>query len=158
MKFLIMDAESTQFNHDYFDLIVVSGVLHHLDIKKAYRELARILKPDGEVICTEALRHNPLIHAYRKRTPHLRSAWETEHILGKREILLAKQYFENVRVAKFFHLATLAAVPFRNSPVFKSALRGLESIDSLLLHIPILKWQAWMAVFVLSRPRKSSVS
>ena len=114
--------------------------------------------PRPSACCTEALRHNPLIHAYRKLTPHLRSAWETEHILGRGEIQMARKYFDNVKIARFFHLATLAAVPFRNSPVFQPLLRSLESIDSVLLRIPVLKWQAWMAMFVLSQPRKSLIS
>jgi ubiquinone/menaquinone biosynthesis C-methylase UbiE len=155
-KFLVMDAEATSFPDAHFDFAVVNGVLHHLDLEKAYRELARILKPGGAVICTEALKHNVLIHLYRKMTPHLRSVWETEHILGKSEIDQAKPYFEKVEVSRFFHLATLAAVPFRKTPVFASVLKTLTAMDSVLLKVPFLQWQAWMAVFVLSNPRKSA--
>jgi SAM-dependent methyltransferase len=154
LRFLVMDAEATEFPDGFFDLIVVSGVLHHLDLNRAYRELARILKPEGEVICTEALRHNPFIHLYRKLTPHLRSAWETSHILGRREIERARKYFFRVEVARFFHLADIAAVPFRGSPAFGPLLRGLEFVDSILFKIPVIKWQAWMAVFILSRPKR----
>lgn len=69
--FQVMDAEAMVFPDNYFDYAMVNGVLHHLDLHKAYRELARVLRPAGEVICTEALRHNVLIHFYRKMTPHL---------------------------------------------------------------------------------------
>ena len=154
LQFLVMDAEATEFPDAFFDLIIVSGVLHHLDLGRAYRELARVLKPSGEVICTEALRHNPLIHLYRKMTPHLRSAWETRHILGRSEIEQARQYFDGVEVTRFFHLADLAAVPFRNSPSFGPLLRALGSLDSVLLRLPVIKWQAWMAVFILSCPKE----
>ncbi|HEV2175943.1 MAG TPA: class I SAM-dependent methyltransferase [Terriglobia bacterium] len=154
MQFLVMDAEATEFPGSFFDLVVVSGVLHHLDLDRAYQELARILKPGGEIICTEALRHNPFIHLYRKMTPHLRSAWETRHILGRSEIARARRYFDGVEVARFFHLASLAAIPFRNSATFNPLLHALESVDSVLLRLPVVKWQAWMAVFVLSRPKK----
>ena len=154
VKFFVMDAEATGFPDDYFDLAGVNGVLHHLDLEKSYRELARILKPEGEVICTEALRHNPLIHLYRKLTPHLRSAWEVDHILGKREIDMAKQYFQKVEVAKFFHLATIGAVPFRNLPGFGGILRVLQAVDAVLLKLPVIRWQAWMAVFILAHPKK----
>jgi len=88
-------------------------------------------------------------------TPHLRSAWEIEHILGKKEIEMAKQYFEGVEVAKFFHLATIGAVPIRNLPFFSLVRQIFEAVDSILLRLPVLKWQAWMAVFVLSHPKKS---
>jgi SAM-dependent methyltransferase len=149
-----MDAEATDFSSKYFDFAVINGVLHHLDLKNAYRELSRILQINGEAICTEALRHNILIHVYRKLTPHLRSAWETEHILGKEDIEMATHYFDNVEVLEFFHLFTIGAVPFRNLPIFEPIRRRLKALDSVILRLPLLKWQAWMVVFVLSRPIK----
>jgi ubiquinone/menaquinone biosynthesis C-methylase UbiE len=152
--FATMDGEATAFPDNHFDLIVESGVLHHLDLKRAYRELARILKPGGEIICIEALRHNVFIHLYRKLTPHLRTAWETDHILGRTEITMAEKYFNKVQVAKFFHLATIGAVPFRHSRVFHPLLQVLEGVDSTLLRCPAIKWQAWMVVFILSQPKK----
>jgi len=155
VTFRVMDAEATEFTDNYFDYAVVNGVLHHLDLEKAYRELARILKPEGIVIATEALRHNVFIHLYRKMTPHLRTGWETEHILGKKEIEMARQYFDGVEVVKFFHLATIGAVPFRNLPFFDLMRRILEAVDSILLKLPGLKWQAWMVVFLLSHPQES---
>lgn len=154
--FAVMDAEATGFEDSFFDVIIVNGVLHHLDLDKAYAELARILKPTGAVICTEALRHNLAIHAYRKLTPHLRSEWEVAHILGKPEIEQAKRAFDSVEVGGFFHFASLAAVPFRNMPGFRFLLGALELVDRVLLKLPVVRWQAWMAVFILSRPRKFS--
>lgn len=156
--FAVMDAEATDFSDGVFDLIVISGVLHHLDLDRAYRELARILKPDGFVIATEALRHNLFIHLYRRLTPHLRSEWEAEHILGRREIYSARNYFEEVRIERFYHLATLGAVPFREHALFAPLLKGLSAIDRVLLRMPGLKWQAWMVVFVLGQPRKGKLS
>lgn len=154
VTFQVMDAEATEFADSFFDLVIISGVLHHLDLDRAYRELARILKPTGLIIATEALRHNVMIHWYRRLTPHLRSAWETEHILGKQDIFSASRYFEDVRLERFFHLATLGAVPFRHLSLFAPMLRALQAMDRALLRLPWLKWQAWMVVFVLGQPRK----
>jgi len=153
-SFYVMDAEALEFDDNYFDIIIEYGSLHHLNLQKAYRELARVLKPDGEIICTEALRHNPVIHLYRKITPHLRTPWEVDHILGKSELKMAKKYFGKVE-ASFFHLATLCAVPFRNMTFFPRLLKILEDVDSILLSIPFVKWQAWQVVFVLAQPNKS---
>lgn len=111
---LVIDAENMKFEDDSFDIIHESGVLHHLDLEKAYSELARVLRPDGECICIEALGHNKIIHLYRKMTPQLRTEWETEHILCKKHIERAKIYFNKVDILGFFHLATISAVPFRN--------------------------------------------
>jgi ubiquinone/menaquinone biosynthesis C-methylase UbiE len=72
--FKVMDAEHTEFPDQTFDIIHEYGALHHLELSAAFKELARILKPGGKVVCTEALRHNPFIHWYRQRTPQLRTA------------------------------------------------------------------------------------
>lgn len=153
-SFWVMDAENLDFEDNYFDIIFCGGVLHHLDIQRAYPELARVLKPSGEIICGEPLAYNPIIQLYRKMTPHLRTEWEAEHILNRGSIELAKKYFGKVET-RFFHLATLAAVPFRNLAGFSSILSLLESVDGVLLKLPILKWQAWQIVFILSQPNKS---
>lgn len=154
VRFEVMDAEATNFPENYFDFIVVNGVLHHLDLRNAYKELARILKPEGQAICTEALRHNFFIHLYRKMTPHLRSGWEIKNIMGKQDVDMGNDYFDSVDILKFFHLATIGAVPFRNLSIFETIRRGLEMVDSVLLKLPVLRWQAWMTIFVLSQPKK----
>lgn len=152
-SFLVMDAENLNFEENYFDLILCNGVLHHLDIKRAYPELARVLKPNGKIICAEPLIYNPIFQLYRKMTPHLRTKWEAEHILSKKEIDMAKEHFGKVET-NFFHLAVLGAVPFRRLPGFNFILRLFEAADSVLLKIPVLKWLSWQIVFILSNPRK----
>jgi len=152
-SFFVMDAEMTQFPDSYFDFIVCSGVLHHLDTEKAFRELARILKPEGQIICDEPLVYNPIFQLYRKMTPRLRTQWEMEHILSKKDLHIAKGYFDKIDI-RFFHLTTLAAVPFRNLPGFNFMLGILEKLDSIILRLPFLKWWAWQIIFILSQPKK----
>jgi len=153
VSFYVMDAESLKFEDNYFDLIVCNGVLHHLNIKKAYPELMRVLKPEGKIICDEPLVYNPIFQLYRRMTPHLRTDWEMHHILGKKDIKLAEKYFRKVEV-EFFHLATLLAVPFRRLSGFNLILKFLEGIDSILLKTPLIKWLSWQIVFILSEPKK----
>ena len=152
-SFHVMDAEGLSFPDAYFDLVVIYGVLHHLDFPKAMSELARVLKPDGSIIATEALRHNPIFHLYRKRTPNLRTPWEVEHILSKKHLQEARKLFGQVE-ARFYHLSTLAAVPFRKTRLFHPILTLLETIDRGLLSLPGLKWWGWQMVFTLSQPQK----
>lgn len=151
--YLVRDAEDTGFEDNSFDIITEYGALHHLDLEKAFSELTRILRPDGRIICNEALRHNPFIHVYRKMTLHLRTSWEVEHIMGKKEVDFARKYFGKIEI-HFFHLFVLMAVPLRNTFMFKPVLTILEWLDSLVLRLPGIKWWAWQAVFVLSEPRK----
>jgi len=152
-RFEVMDGESMTFSDNTFDLAVEYGALHHVDFDKAMIELNRVLKPDGEMICVEALRHNPLIHWYRKRTPHLRTEWEVEHILGVESLAIAGKYFHNIDV-KFFHLAVLAAVPFRETRFFKPMRAFLDKIDSLLLRNEAVGKYGWIMVFTMSKPKK----
>jgi ubiquinone/menaquinone biosynthesis C-methylase UbiE len=155
-RFEVMDAEALEFPDDTFDVVNIYGVLHHLELRRAYAEIARVLKPGGRAIATEALRHNPAIHLYRRLTPQLRTAWEVDHILGRREVRLAERYFREVN-AQCFDLATLAAVPFRNRPaLFDPVLRWLEAVDAAVLRIPGIRWLAWKVVFTMSGPRKAS--
>jgi ubiquinone/menaquinone biosynthesis C-methylase UbiE len=155
VSFLVMDAENLRFDDNQFDIITEYGALHHIDLEKAFSGIARILRPDGKLICVEALGHNPIIRQYRKRTMHLRTQWEVEHILKKKDIEKGSQYFNKVEFIKFYHLATIAAVPFRNFLGFETILSTLEAIDRVLVNLPILKWQAWQVVFVLSQPKKT---
>lgn len=152
-KFLVMDCEALDFPDKTFDLIHVSGVLHHLDLKSAYSEMARVLKPSGCVLCVEALAHNPIFHAYRKLTPHLRTEYEVEHILRRRDVLGARKYFGHIEW-HFFHLASLLAVPLRKTRLFRPALAALNIIDSVMLSLNPIRWWAWQIAFVLRSPRR----
>lgn len=153
-EFRVMDAEHTAFADNTFDVIHEYGALHHLELKAAFAELARILKPEGTLVCSEAMRHNPLIHWYRTRTLHLRTQWEVEHILGIPEINSGAAFFYGIDI-RMFHLAALAAVPFRKAPFFRPLLATLEVIDNIILSIPYLNRLAWVAVVEYRKPVKA---
>ena len=155
ISFQVMDCENLAFPDNSIDIIVAASVLHHLDLPRAYSEMARVLKPSGAIICIEPLGHNPLIQFYRRRTPDLRTRWEIEHILKVKHVRLAEKFFDRVE-ARFFHLFTLLAVPFHRRQGFSKMLGALEVLDSVVLRIPYLKRQAWQVVFVLSGPRKTA--
>lgn len=152
VRFEAMDAERMTFADDSFDVIVVNGCLHHLDLDAAYGELRRVLRPGGRIICVEALAHNPLVMAYRRITPHLRTAFEVEHILRVGDIAKARSYFDRVSI-RFFHLAAIAALPLRRTPLFRPVLAALDAIDAVLLRVPGLRRWAWQAVFTLEGPK-----
>lgn len=152
-EFLVMDAENTDFADNTFDIIHEYGALHHLELKAALEELSRILKPGGRLVCTEALRHNPFIHWYRNRTPHLRTQWEVEHILGVPEINSGRFFFNGVDI-RMFHLAALSAVPFRKYWFFDKMLSVLDAVDSFILSIPYFRRLAWVAVIEYTQPLK----
>jgi len=147
--FSVDDAERTSFADASFDRIGGSGILHHLDLHKAYAEIARLLKPGGRAVFLEPLGHNPLINAYRNRTPLMRT--EDEHPLLRADVHACQEHFSQVRT-RFFHCCSLAAVPLRRSALFRPALAALSRADRLLLsaHSPT-RWMAWMVVLECER-------
>ena len=141
------------FKNNTFDLGIEYGALHHVDLDKALSEIARVLKPKAKMMCLEALRHNPIIHWYRKRTPHLRTEWEVEHILGVESLKIMEKYFNKVDV-KFFHLTSLALVPIRKTFLFPILLPFFNIIDTLLLSTKFLGKYGWIMAIELSNPKK----
>jgi SAM-dependent methyltransferase len=149
LKFSVMDAETTSFGDETFDLVVGSGILHHLNLERAFAEIARILKPEGRAVFLEPLGHNPLINWYRRRTPELRTA--DEHPLLTSDLQGSKAFFRGQSV-RYFHLSTLGAIAFAKTPIFDPLRRTLGSFDRLFFDVmPQSRKYAWMCVLELTR-------
>ena len=149
--FFVMNVENTQFNNDSFDVVVGTGIIHHLDLNKIYLETSRILNQNGHAIFFEPLGHNPIINLYRKLTPNIRTV--DEHPLMKKDLNLLKKYFKNVEI-KYFSLFTLLAVPFRSLSIFNPLFKILYFIDKVILRLPIIKNWAWVVVIHAYNPIK----
>ena len=152
VSFQQMNAEELEFPANSFDVICGRAILHHLDLRKAFAEIARTLKPSGHAIFVEPLGHNPAINAYRNRTPDLRT--EDEHPLMMSDLKMAGEYFGKVE-AQYFHLGSLAAAPFVGMKIFDPVLNLLDGVDSAIFKIlPFMRKHAWAVVLVFSAPRK----
>lgn len=149
--FYVMDAENTQFEKNTFDIIVGTGIIHHLDLKSIYSETSRILNENGHAVFIEPLGHNPIINLYRKLTPNIRTV--DEHPLVRKDLRLLKKYFSNVKI-QYFSLFTLLAVPFRNSIIFNPLFTILHLMDKVILKIPLIREWAWVAVIHAHKPIK----
>lgn len=145
------DCEATELPDASIDVILCSGMLHHLDLQRAYPELHRILKPGGRILGAEALAHNPVIQLYRELTPDLRTEWEKRHILKQSDIDLATRWFR-AGETRYWHLGALLAVPFRHWSVFRPLLRMLQAVDRAMLSIPGIRLMAWFVTFELILP------
>ena len=148
-----MDGENMTYQDNTFDFGIEYGALHHVDLEKALSELSRVIKPNGKMMCIEAMRHNPLIHAYRKKTPHLRTEWEVEHILGVESFDIMKKYFKNIK-PKFFHLFTLGLVPLRKTFLFPILYPILNLLDKIILSNKFIGKFGWIMAIELSDPIK----
>lgn len=142
VKFVQADAENTLLPDNSMDLIICSGMLHHLDLSYTFPEMRRILVPGGRALAIEALDYNPFIKLYRMMTPQMRTEWEKLHILSLKDIRFAERFFK-VENIKYFHMTSVVAphIPALKSP--------LQALDRLLCQIPYLQLMAWMFSFEL---------
>lgn len=142
-SFFAMNAEEMTFPDESFDFVFGSSILHHLILEKAYSEIARVLRPGGSALFIEPLGHNPLINAYRNRTPEARTP--DEHPLLKKDIDLAKRWYSAIDV-HLHGLSTLAAIPVIRTPLASPLITVGRAMDAVLLRVPGLKWWAWFSV------------
>jgi ubiquinone/menaquinone biosynthesis C-methylase UbiE len=144
VRFFQADAENTALPDACVDVILCSGMLHHLDLSYAFPEMRRILKPGGRILAVEALDINPFIKIYRARTPKMRTEWEAKHILSLKEVAFAQRFFELDEI-RFWHVIGYIAgkFPFLLGP--------LEKLDSILEKVPYLQRLGWIFTFELVR-------
>ena len=150
IDYQVMNAEAMTFNDNSFDLIYGTGILHHLDLDKAYESIAKKLKKEGTAIFIEPLGHNPLINGFRNKTPDIRT--DDEHPLLMPDFKLAKKYFNRVDI-QYFYLTTLA-VPIifkQKQPNF--LINFFNGVDKVLFAVfPFLRKQAWQVIVKFSEP------
>ena len=139
----VMNAEAMEFPNASFDVVVGTGILHHLDLTKCYQELSRVLDKNGHAIFIEPLGHNPVINLYRLLTPKMRT--DDEHPIRMKDLLQMREHFSKVDV-HYFSLLSLFAVPFRRFSFHTSMLRILEKIDAGLFKVPGIARFAWIVV------------
>jgi SAM-dependent methyltransferase len=156
-RFDVMDAEQLAFDDGAFDVVYGRGILHHLDLERAFLEIQRVLAPGGSAIFYEPMGHNPLINRFRQLTPDLRTP--DEHPLLVRDFELARHYFARVET-RYFGLTTLGAVAItqdgprveaRSSFASLALMRACEAVDDWVLQLPGVGPNAWMVLLTMRK-------
>jgi len=151
-EFLVMDAEELTFPDADFDMVCGSGILHHLDMPVACKQLARVLKPSGRAVFMEPLGYNPAINAFRLVTPKLRTP--DEHPFVYRDFKLLRQHFGKVE-CEYHHLTSFAAMAFLKTGIFFNTVEALDKFDRWLFRwVPGLGYLSWYAVLTLRDARR----
>jgi len=155
-EFKVMDAMNLEYDDSSFDLVIGTGILHHLDIHKSFREICRVLKPGGRACFYEPLGHNPALNLFRKATPKMRT--DDEHPLRRCDLLGLKEYFDTSSY-RFFHLATFGALPFLNTKVFWPLVDVCEGMDRVAFRlVPLIRWWAWYTTLEYIGPKKADIA
>jgi SAM-dependent methyltransferase len=132
----VMDAHHLGWADNSFDLVVVAGVLHHINIGKASEDIYRILKPAGRLVFYEPVKYGPVMWAIRQAWLRLHAMKEyqtTEHEEGLREsdLIPLKKIFASSFTRRFNFLAKTNRLGNR----FGFFAASLRWIDFLLLTI-----------------------
>lgn len=134
-SFFCVDGHKLPVKNNTLDFVIVNSLLHHLDLKTAFREISRVLKQDGKLIFREPLGTNPIFQLYRFLTPNARTV--DEHPFNFKDLNLMKSYFdfENVH---WFGFSNLLSAFFKINFIKFS----LTYCDKLLSYTP-LKYFFW---------------
>jgi SAM-dependent methyltransferase len=152
LSFRQMNAEELELDDSSVDLVIGSGILHHLDTPRAMAEIARVLRAGGDGVFLEPLGHNPLLRAYRRITPGDRTP--DEHPLVRRDLDAMSEWFGTVDL-KFFHLLSLAALAALKSDAFDELLHRLDGWDRrVLASSRRLQDQAWFVLIHVRDPKE----
>jgi SAM-dependent methyltransferase len=150
-EFVAGDAHHTPFNDAMFDYVVGNGALHHLDLEKAFAEIARVLKPGGKAVFLEPMYHHPLLWTLRRLTAKTHTA--DERPLSLADIEHARKWFRACRHREHFLFAACAAPVHLLGKNFALAVIGaLDRMDQQLMRLlPGLRRFAWLTVMEMEK-------
>jgi SAM-dependent methyltransferase len=148
-QFLAADAHALPFPNASFDRVWGCAILHHLDLEKAGRELARVLRPDGVAVFCEPWGGNPLLRFARRRLPYAgKGHTPDERPLRHADLRPLRSHFRSVEVSGFQLLGMLRRIRRRVAP----GPGRLERWDAFLLRsCPLLENWCRYVVITLRR-------
>jgi 2-polyprenyl-3-methyl-5-hydroxy-6-metoxy-1,4-benzoquinol methylase len=156
--FSVSAAEDLAYPTGYFDLVIGTDILHHVDIKRAICESLRVLKKGGLAVFHEPIRA-PVFDALREtafgrwlvpRTASLEHhITEDERKLSEADLHIIKRFGSGFRAHRFLLFARLDRFirdPDSKKPSF------LEQVDAKLFKwLPFLRAFGGIAVIVIRK-------
>lgn len=149
--FRVEDANTlSSLKGNMYDLIILTGTLHHLDIKVFMKNVKEITSSNGgKVIMNEPMGTNPFINLFRFLTPKLRSP--DEHPLNFDDFKLIKKYFKN-SIFELHTITSILSIPFALIPSKRVKKFGqklsilLGKFDTLISKLPLIKRLSWIVL------------
>jgi ubiquinone/menaquinone biosynthesis C-methylase UbiE len=133
-RFELAAAERLPFDDGAFDVVVGRFILHHLDLGRAPKEIARVLVRGGIAVFAENSATNPLLMCARERLAGRfgipRYGTADEHPLSRDDLSRFGAAFDRVHLSypvfDFFVIFDRQVLRFRR-PLISRALRSLDS-------------------------------
>jgi SAM-dependent methyltransferase len=167
----VVEGDTIPADDREFDLVYGNGVLHHVDLSMARRELARVMSPQGVGCFLEPLGYNPAIDVYRRMAHAVRT--DDERPLTLADITAFEEWFERVSHQEFWFLTLGVFLKFflvdrvhprrerywkkiyTNVERFEWLYRPLKRGDDILLkRVPALRRLCWTSVITIERPKQ----
>ena len=127
--FVQANAEELPFAGEGFRIIYGKAILHHLDLDISFREVNRLLEPNGRATFAEPMAQHPLFWLARRLTPKLRTQDERPVILSELERFSNRFRFQELEVHFLF---APCAYFFRIIPKGERVFRKMHSFLSKL--------------------------
>jgi ubiquinone/menaquinone biosynthesis C-methylase UbiE len=147
VEFVVDNAEAMHFPDKHVDVVVGSGIVHHLDIPKSMSEVRRVLNEGGIAIFAEPLAHNAVLNWYRNRTPELRSA--DEHPLTITDLRGMARGFSSTKLTYFGLVAPILGLFSADAKSESIMTRLTWWLDRVLCSVPGLNRYAWYCLIEL---------
>ncbi|MFZ5995740.1 MAG: class I SAM-dependent methyltransferase [Thermodesulfobacteriota bacterium] len=159
---VVAALENLPFEDSYFDCIVGTRVLHHVDIMTSGIQLARVLKPQGLGIFWECTEKNAVLRFARKYLRRLISmpkfGTTYEHPLTKEEIdSLGRNFGKPARAvdAPFYFFSFLDQYLFRQRvKIFTKVVIGLDAI--IVRYLPYMNRYSFHQILILEKRSPSN--
>lgn len=147
VTFMVDNAEAMRLPDKHVDVVVGSGIVHHLDIEKSMSEVRRVLSDGGIAIFAEPLAQNPVLNWYRNRSPELRSA--DEHPLTVADLRGMASGFSSTKLTYFGLVAPILGLFSTAAKSDSWVTRFVWWLDRMLCSVPGLNRYAWYCIIEL---------
>jgi SAM-dependent methyltransferase len=146
---VVADGERLPFADESFDAVWGNAILHHLDLRRAGPELARVLKPGGVAVFCEPWGGNPLLAFARRRLPYPgKDRTPDERPLTTHDLGPLRDSFPDLRI-EGHQLFGMVRRLWRN----RAVCRLCDALDARLLRcFPVLGGWCRYAVVTLRKP------
>jgi 2-polyprenyl-3-methyl-5-hydroxy-6-metoxy-1,4-benzoquinol methylase len=153
-------AEEIDYPDESFDLVLGKAILHHTDLEKTSKQLARVLRLGGSAYFLEPLAHNPALNLFRWLTPSRRTP--TEKPLRLEDLDVFRKHFDTVSYRGFYLFTLLAnglLLVTGSRKLFTGAMTTLlEREQPLLTRFPFLQKYCWTALLFFHKATEPKAS